>query len=207
MILKSGIYNAVVVLSFFFIAFQSTLSQAHTCEDFLHLSKLEQNQTLSLDLQSNKAVVVDHNEISSVERMRLDRALIESLTNVLRTNRYSLKHIHILPETPVAAASFFNQVFKRYESKASKYGYQGDRTLQPLSESEILTHAIVLFNMKENPKRADLALKRIKSLRPATQFRYERVLINMVDFLQAKGDFEASDRVLNLIRTRRHSNQ
>lgn len=181
------------------IVFKFSFSSAMSCESFI-----------SHRVLNSQSVVVNHNgffdiisypsELSPLEILAADKAVITDVTKALRANP---NYIATMDQNDV---NLLLQVFTRHNEESSPFGLEGNPDLRSLSESEILTFAVIEFNVKSDPRRAKKALQRIRGLRGespgisvATQYRFNRVLRHLLQFHVADNNQEAAERIIQIL--------
>ncbi len=200
----------IKILLFFIILAKASDGLAKTCQFYLSFKVL--NDSTEVQLSGDFIDYIEHpSDLSSAALLMADKKVIVQATNSLRADRYFISRLQL------EDVKLLQQVFTRYNNNIMGQNLMTSESLELinssnysdltfLNDAEILTFAVIEFNIMDDPLRAKKALLRIKGIRdvsrgisPATQYRFERILRHLIDFHSVAGNFEAVDRIINLL--------
>jgi hypothetical protein len=158
---------------------------AQVCESYLSAVVIDDNTVVSLE--NMRPVLSNIENTNPQDIFNFDQAFLTRIADELRNDRDFIKK---LSQNDV---KIIKQVFVRYEDQIN------------LTSVEKLTYAVVLFNLKDDSKRTQKAIQKIREIPKAVQYRFNRLLDHLAEFLIATNVEESLDaaiRIKALMRSR-----
>lgn len=175
------IIRPIVFTPFLFTILLSTLGQAKECRSFLDPSGLESSEAYLL--QSGQLFKIEE-DVRLDERRSLDHSLIQAISDLTREDLEGLKQLDQIE------FKILRDIFRRFKP---------DQYAPKLTKPQLIAMAYVEFSILDNLSRAEVALGIINQIPAPIQYRHKRILMAKVEFLDANGDIDSADRILDII--------